>query len=286
MIPTHCSIEDGPAVDRNGPPQGSWAEVFPPGELAEGPGGEGPGEVASADVTCNTRSRVTSKQVTRERARQRFRLTETDLGMLQFLSRHRFATLDQLGRRFGRQNGHVRRRTSLMGQAGYIVGLPVRPFAPWVWLPTKEGMAVVGLGALPTPDYSPVTHDHTLGCVDLAIAYELAGVHVVAEREARSPALAERDWSLPGQGRSRMYPDLIALREGLEPEAIELELNAKTPTVWGHKLAAYAASEYRRVTYWLPDRSLSQRFAKVVDAEGLAHLVRIRRFEAGSQPQV
>lgn len=285
MISTHYDIDHRPAVDRNDPPQGGKgleSEVMSvtASEKARSCGEDG----ERADVTCNARSHVTSSAVTPPRAQPRWRLTTTDLGMLSFLARHRYATVAQLGRRYGRSAVHVRRRTSLMIRDGYIASLPVRPFEGWVYLPTTKGIAVSGL-ALPTPEYTPVTHDHTLGCVDLAIAYELSGVRVISEREARAPALAERDWSLPGPGRSRAYPDLVVVRDD-EAEAVELELHAKSPTLWSRKLEAYAGSTYRRVTYWLPDRSLSQRFAKAVEVEGLTHLVRIRRFEPGGQPQV
>ncbi len=116
------------------------------------------------------------------------------------------------------------------------------------------------------------------------IAYEFSGARMISEREARAPTLAERDWSLPGSGRSRAYPDLVVVRDD-EAEAVELELHAKSPTLWSRKLEAYAGSTYRRATYWLPDRSLSQRFAKAMESEGLTHFVRIRRFEAGGQPR-
>lgn len=214
-------------------------------------------------------------------------MTEADREMLRFLARHRYATVDQLGRRFGRSPVQIRRRRGHLARAGFVASLPVRPFEPWVCLPTGAGIRLSGL-ALPVPEYSQVTHDHTLGCVDLAIAYELGGATVISEREARSSALADRDWSLPGEQRRRSYPDLIVLAEGSRPEAIELELNAKTPRQWVTKLDGYRSSDYGQVTYWIPDRNLARRFAHVVEAEGLAHLVRIRRFVPGwsfnSQP--
>lgn len=115
------------------------------------------------------------------------RLTARDIKMMEFLARYRTATVGQLARRFETSETALRNRLPLLDKAGLITWSWAAQTKPKIWRITEQGLKTVEM-SLTTWTVSWGQLRHTLGLVDLGIAFELAGEVVLTEREIRAAA--------------------------------------------------------------------------------------------------
>lgn len=115
------------------------------------------------------------------------RLTARDMKIMEFLARYRTATVGQLARRFETSETALRNRLPLLDKAGLITWAWAAQTKPKIWMITDQGLKTVDM-SLTAPTVSWGQLRHTLGLVDLGIAFELAGEIVLTEREIRAAA--------------------------------------------------------------------------------------------------
>jgi len=211
----------------------------------------------------------------------RGRITEEDRRLLGWMGRHRFVTVAQLSRRFGRSGDMIRRRLRVLRGWGLAerVGPAIDGYDP-AYRITAAGLALVE-SRLRTPRVSPATWVHEAALVDLAICLEARGLEVVTERELRAAEYGKDPktgqprarWSLvfptpTRDGDGRHYPDLVVPGEAC---AYEVELSRKELPRLERIVAAYrgARGRYRKVVYLVGSDSLRRRIEAVVsDGEG------------------
>ena len=175
------------------------------------------------------------------------RITERDLAIVQWLSRVRFATAEQVARQFALSERVAYRRLragvaeELVWHKQPLVGVP------GVYGATNTG-AQVAKSPLSGSRWDWRHHDHTLAVVDLMIAigqhYPEAAVQT--ERELAAALYAQ---GLPRGERSHL-PDGV-LRLGDRVVALEVELTAKSATRLQAIFRQYARQrEYTDVWYY------------------------------------
>lgn len=213
-------------------------------------GWRGGAKLRSIGPLVEMKSVIELSQKTGSRSRSRrgqgggLRITSRDLEIVSWLGRVRFATRDQIARRFdlGRSQGF--HRIAQLRKAGFVDERPliVGP-APSIVFATRRGLIAAGSDLRPADlDGRSLQHDGAL--VDLAIDYEQAGAVVLTDRELRS--LARRPESeaeryaveVPGSPGRRHFPDLIVEADGRRL-AVELEVAEKTISRLRGILSAY-----------------------------------------------
>jgi hypothetical protein len=169
-------------------------------------------------------------------------------------------------------------RTRRLLAWGLLEWVPVLYRRPGYFVPTPAAYRIAESPLEPPRDrelkLGPIPH--TLGVVDLVIAYELAGHQVVTERELRAmerddrgqPPYAVRVSVVPTQGQPMLhYPDLVVLR-GDQVVAVELEQSAKRASRVHEILGAYKASPtITHVRYFTPMGSKGRRIATTLDQQ-------------------
>ena len=208
------------------------------------------------------------------RRQKSFRITDRDREILFWVARMRFATVDQIGRRFGMGRTAAYRRTQALREAGLLERLyAYLPEGPSIVLVTRRGLAVGGSRlSLPDVDVRQFVHDREL--VEVAIDYELEGSKVYSDREIRSIARATKDTTgryrfevgfLRGHRRRYHYPDLIV--EGPDSRiAVELEFADKGSRRLREILEGYcySAREIDRVVYLVGTPTLAKRIDRII----------------------
>ena len=186
----------------------------------------------------------------------------------------RFATIDQVGRRFGMGRTAAYRRTQALSHWGLLRRTNTYlPEGPAVLLVTRLGLQLSGSTLkLPEVDLRQFVHDKEL--VEVATDHELAGARVYSDREIRSVARAILDKKgrfrfevghLRGRyRRAYHYPDLIVER----PEfrfAVELEFADKGSRRLKQILEGYAlAREIDAVVYLVREPALAARIERII----------------------
>lgn len=175
------------------------------------------------------------------------RMTERDLAIVQWLSRVRFATAEQVGRQFAMSERVAYRRLragvteELVWHKRPLVGVP------GVYGATNTG-ARVAKSALSGSRWDWRQHDHTLAVVDLmiALAQHYPEASVQTERELTAALYAQ---GLP-RGERAHLPDGV-LRMDDRVVALEVELTAKSATRLQAIFRQYARHrEYTEVWYY------------------------------------
>lgn len=217
------------------------------------------------------------------------RFTPTDVAVLRFLGRQRFATAPQLARWARRSEKKLYPRLCGL-RAASLVDFR-RPFIErGVYLATRAGLELAGLD-LPAPRVDIRTFAHDRLVAGLAVDLERAGALVVSEREMRHADESAADLgagenggrpryavTLPGAGRH--YPDLAVVRETGRIEAIEVELTHKAKARLEAILAGYGRARHvGRVTYHVGDPRLGDKVARLAARMGLADLVGVLAWE-------
>lgn len=218
---------------------------------------------------------------TGHRHRREPRYTPTDAEWLRWLGRVRYANAPQLARRFlpGRKQplrlvywrtarledwGLLERANKLWRQHGLFVVTPAGYRASRSPLePPRDREVKLG----------PI--EHTLGVVDLVIAYERTGATVITEREfstlerdqhGQSPYMV-RVSSFAAEGRAMWHPpDFVVVRPNGGVVAVELELSLKSASRVKDILSAYQRSPIiTHVRYFVPADSKGRRIAETLD---------------------
>jgi hypothetical protein len=210
------------------------------------------------------------------------RFTQTDAEWLRWLIRVRYADAPRLARRFLSDQRSAERvvywRTNRFKAWGLVEWQPVLYRRPGYFVPTPAAYRIAESPLEPPRDrelkLGPILH--TLGVVDLVIAYELAGHQVVTERELRAmerddrgqPPYAVRVSVIPTEGQPMLhYPDLVVLR-GQQVIAVEFEQSTKRASRVHEILAAYQASPtITHVRYFTPMGSKGRRIAATLDQQ-------------------
>lgn len=230
---------------------------------------------------------------------RRGRLTTRDLEIVAWLGRVRFASLEQLGRRFSLGRSQRFHRIGLLGDLGFVERHPqLFGIGPPLVLATGKGLSAANTmlalrepGVLSPADLAPgfvdarsFTHDSEL--VDLCIDYEQAGARVLCERELVS--LAKRAETEPGRyalelgpsdDRQLHFPDLLIEEDGSRT-AIELEIAEKTKTRLREILRGYGRARLiDRVLYLCPRPVVKTRVQKLAKELGIDDVVEVRSHE-------
>jgi hypothetical protein len=119
-------------------------------------------------------------------------------------------------------------RERRLREAGLIEVLPGLGESGRICLCTRRGLGAVGRAELATPSFSPATLVHSATAARVGAQLESAGHQVLSEREieARERAEGRRVFSAECRNGRLHRPDLVLLGE--RPEAIEVELTAKS----------------------------------------------------------
>lgn len=245
------------------------------------------------------------------------RLQPRDLLILQTLCRYRYMTYAQMAEKFQANPASLRRRMPKLEREGLVKSTRHGPSRFHLWRVTDDGADLAGLN-LPAPKkIAWATIAHTLGLVDLAIAFEAAGELVLTEAEIRAAdtrnLVSDRMAIARGQGHRQItnrplfaigakaggsannlhVPDLVLAREE-DPQypgmpqsiAIELELKRKAPSRIRQTLVAYSkAPNIGMVVYYTHDEPVRDLIDQCAKDTGTTNDVQIRRwypsFEAG-----
>jgi hypothetical protein len=143
------------------------------------------------------------------------RLTGRDMQIMSFLARYRMATVGQLARRFQTSETALRNRLPMLEKAGLISWAWAAQTKPKIWLITDQGLKTVGM-SLTVPTVSWGQLRHTLGLVDLGVAFELGGEIILTEREIRAAATRYSPTS-----RLRTALDMSRYQGGLAPVPVD-----------------------------------------------------------------
>jgi hypothetical protein len=243
------------------------------------------------------------------------RLTARDMKILGFLARYRVATVGQLARRFETSETALRNRLPGLERAGLLSWAWAAQTKPKVWLITDAGLATVGMNlTVPTVRWGQLRH--TLGLVDLGVAFELAGETVLTEREIRAAATrytptarmrtaidffrtvesieegtdptVERirtALTVPVAGRGFGHiPDMVLARQQYPNGAsgsiaVELELTRKGLSEWKTVLTAYRDSPvFAEIYYYVMSSDIKRGLEGVVKALGASDKIHIIAF--------
>lgn len=179
---------------------------------------------------------------------RRWRITDRDLEVLEFLTRYGAATAEQVRRElFGGSLKGAYRRLKALSERGVVSGERVFYKLPGVYRVTEPGARLAEVD-LPPPKHDLSRLHHTLEMVELSWALRSGQLSAgnerdgalrlgegveewITEREIRRDKLVERREKETGQmlkkGRMGRTPDGLMILEGGEELAVELELTPK-----------------------------------------------------------
>lgn len=243
------------------------------------------------------------------------RLTARDMAIMAFLARYRSATVGQLARRFETSETALRNRLPALDRAGLITWAWGGQTKPKIWLITEEGLRTVNMSlTVPTVRWGQLRH--TLGLVDMGIAFELGGETVLTEREIRAaatrytptkrirtaidfartvevltddedPTVARVKQALtvpvPGRGFGHI-PDMVLVRQpfpnGLSGSiAVELELTRKGLSEWKTVLTAYRDSNvFIQCYYFVMSADIKRALEGVIKALNASDKISVIQF--------
>lgn len=246
------------------------------------------------------------------------RLTPRDHLILIFLARYRVATIAQLARVFGTSQTALRNRLPRLERAGLLDWAWGAATKPKLWLITEAGLDTVGMDLnAPTVKWGQLRH--TLGLVDLGIAFEEAEEVVLTEREIRAaatrhlptarmksaigpafldPSISYEDRAmmiegvvresliLPIPGRAFGHiPDMVLVRQPYPNGAsgnvsIELELTRKSISEWKTILTQYRDSYiFAEVYYFVLSKELKNSLNSVIKSIHAEDKIRVFDFK-------
>lgn len=184
-------------------------------------------------------------------------LTQRDLAMLTWISRVRFATVDQIAARFQIDRKKGWRRLKVLVDAGLLQRTNLLQNQPGVYIATRPGLRLSGAEfPMATVSLQNFVHDRTV--VDVQLQLELDGVTVITEREMRQrERLGEASFAVdvpvPHQAGAASHRPDLAMSSGRKVHAVEIELVAKSHARLESILMAYLASDrYDSVYYVVP----------------------------------
>ncbi|MBI4064306.1 MAG: hypothetical protein HY401_08420 [Elusimicrobia bacterium] len=191
---------------------------------------------------------------------RRVEIAERELKIFRFLLEMRFATAEQLWRRFYKNGGDyktavypwkwVEKRLRKLKWAGFIQTAQSHSYPHQFYLATyrakswleRQGIACPGLSILNGIDFKTFEHDMVL--VDLRLILEPKGFAWYSDRELKSTL------------KSGPIPDAVAV-QGESRFAIEAELSQKRRDRYIALFQEYSASTWFRVLYFTASRSLA-----------------------------
>jgi hypothetical protein len=173
-------------------------------------------------------------------------------------------------------------RERRLREAGLIDVLPGIGESGRLVLCTRRGLRAIGREELPVARFSAATLRHSAVAARVATQLEGAGHQVLSEREieARERAEGRRVFSAECRNGRLHRPDLVLL--GQRPEALEVELTAKSARRLDEILRAWRRSlgreQFGRVRYLCAARALPyvNRAARRIRAEDLIEVEPLR----------
>lgn len=218
--------------------------------------------------------------VSAKKRRGGVRLTERDLDALGFVTRHGFATAEQVGLRSfsGWRDGRrelevsmtmVYRRLKKLVDAELLRHEYVLHGKPGVYLATRECADLVDAGVPPAKiDLKSFGHD--LAVVDLALALE-GQADWITEREIRSGAVSAARGSggrISRSGRLGRVPDGLLVGLWGERWAVELEISGKDNARYLDVFRGYVGRHRGRMPEGAPELSPDEQLADYVGSAG------------------
>lgn len=231
-----------------------------------------------------------TRQLGRSREHSRGRTTARDLEILRWLCRVRFATLEQLARRFSMGRSQSFHRIGHLVDEGFLLRHPqLFGIGPAILLVTPRGVAA-SRSKLGAPEVDARQLDHDVELVELVIDHELQGERVFTERQLRKlatrPDADKGRYALElgsGEGRRLHFPDLIVEADGCRT-AIELEISEKTKRRLREILRNYGRSKLiDSVAYLCPEEVVATRVNSIARELGLSDRVEARVYEVRSR---
>ena len=197
-----------------------------------------------------------------------------DVEVLAWVGRFRFVTPEAIADRFEvswqRANARVRRleRIGLVGCSREHVSQPRAVFL------TGRGFELLGQLRRRAPR-AQVQREHEAAIVWLVIQLErgaTAGVRVLTERECRRLEAADerRRYSVELDDRARRWADVVVER-GDRRRAIEIEFAPKGTARLSRIVAAWQASDYVEVFFFVRSAALGRRIQSVIPQPLLLH---------------
>ena len=186
-------------------------------------------------------------------AKRTERITERDLEILDFIARYGVVPRKVVSEwaKTGRAVTAARERR--LREAELIEVLSGLGDSGRLVLCTRRGLLTIGREELPVARFSPATLVHSATMARVAAKLEAAGHQVLSEREieARERAEGRRVFSAECRNGRLHRPDLVLLGE--RPEAVEVELTAKSAHRLDEILRAWRRSlgrgQFGRVRY-------------------------------------
>lgn len=240
---------------------------------------------------------------------RRWRITERDLDVLEFLTRYGGATAEQVRREFfGGSLKAAYRRLKALSERGVVSGERVFYKLPGVYRVTEPGARLAEVD-LPPPNNDLSRLHHTLEMVELSWALrsgeissrvngpeapggERPGERVesveewITERELRRDKLIERREKETGRmlkkGRMGRTPDGIMILEGGKELAVELELTPKRAASY-HRIFSDYEKELSEggldgVRFYFTSRKALQRVSELADKHDLGGAVEFMHY--------
>lgn len=220
------------------------------------------------------------------RAEQASRLTQRDLEILQWLSRVRFATVEQVAERFSLHVSKAYQRLRALSQRGLVRRTNLLQNQPGVHHATRAGLRLAGYAELPVATVSLQSFVHEQAVVWVQARLEADGGEVLTEREMRAQerqGVANYLVHVPASvsvGSATHRPDLAVIAADRSLHAIEVELVQKSEARLTSILTAYADSpDYASVAYLVADERLVERVQRVAEALAMGRRCQVRPLE-------
>jgi hypothetical protein len=190
-------------------------------------------------------------------------LTPRDLEIAGWLDRVGAASIQQIAARFELGQTQAYRRVEVLRGFGLIRRLRLLVGRPSLYAPTGRSL-------------HPASCEHALALAELVVARERSGAVVLGEVElrrqrARQPALGGRlgEEELQTLLSCERVPDAVEVLPKGGLAAYEIELSSKGQTRRRRIIAAYAASNFERVHWIVPDPQLAALLRAEIAANGV-----------------
>lgn len=219
------------------------------------------------------------------------RITSRDLEIISWLGRVRFASREQVARRFGLGRSQCFHRLAQLRKAGFLDerALIVGP-VPSIVFATRRGLTAAG-SPLSAADLDGRSFRHDSALVDLTIDHEQGGARVLTDRELRSlarrPDAEPERYAVsalgPNARRRQHFPDLIVEADGRRL-AVELEVAEKTISRLRAILSAYrSARQIDSVLYLATTQVVVTRIDRLIAELGMGDLAEVRLYEGADR---
>jgi hypothetical protein len=173
------------------------------------------------------------------------RISQRDLEVLDFVARFGVVPMELVGRWAGTARAVTAARERRLREAGLIEVRPGIGGSGRVVVCGRRGLRAVCREELGVPEPNPASFVHDVAAAHVAVGFERDGHRVLCEREIRAAERAEGKRIYSAEDNQGRYhrPDLVLLGE--RPEAIEVELTAKST----HRLDAILRSWRSAIGY-------------------------------------